>query len=134
MSAWSLSVAEPIPLSGKNQTPVEWKAPAFFGIFVLANGLRTEQRRQAMLTSPKFALALVFVLATASAVTAAPKQPVRPNTAIQQQVPTGSHLSLDSIATGSVASTGSVDKPGNISPQGYDRLKRLMEDFEDLGS
>ena len=88
-----------------------------------------------MLTSPKFALALVFVLATASAVTAAPKQPVRPNTAIQQQVPAGSHLSLDSSSTGSVASTtGSVDKPSNISPQGYDRLKRLMEDFEDLGS
>ena len=87
-----------------------------------------------MLTSPKFALALVFVLAAASAAMAAPKQPVRPNTAIQQQVPAGSHLSLDSIATGSVASTGSVDKPSNISPQGYDRLKRLMEDFEDLGS
>ena len=86
-----------------------------------------------MLTSPKFALALVFVLATASAVTAAPKQPVRPNTAIQQQVTAGSHLSLDSISTGSM-STGSVDKPSNISPQGYDRLKRLMEDFEDLGS
>jgi hypothetical protein len=87
-----------------------------------------------MLTSPKFALALVFVLATAWAVMAAPKQPVRPNTAIQQQVPAGSHLSLDSSSAGSVASTGSVDKPSNISPQGYDRLKRLMEDFEDLGS
>ena len=87
-----------------------------------------------MLTSPKFALALVFVIAAASAAMAAPKQPVRPNTAIQQQVPAGSHLSLDSSSTGSVASTGSVDKPSNISPQGYDRLKRLMEDFEDLGS
>jgi len=87
-----------------------------------------------MLTSPKFALALVFVIAAASAAIAAPKQPVRPNTAIQQQVPAGSHLSLDSSSTGSVASTGSVDKPSNISPQGYDRLKRLMEDFEDLGS
>ena len=87
-----------------------------------------------MLTSPKFALALVFVIAAASAAIAAPKQPVRPNTAIQQQVPAGSHLSLDSSSTGSVASTRSVDKPSNISPQGYDRLKRLMEDFEDLGS
>ena len=87
-----------------------------------------------MLTSPKFALALVFVLAAASSAMAAPKQPVRPNTAIQQQVPAGSHLSLDSSSTGSVASTGSVDKPSNISPQGYDRLKRLMEDFQDLGS
>ena len=87
-----------------------------------------------MLTSPKFALALVFVIAAASAAIAAPKQPVRPNTAIQQQVPAGSHLSLDSSSTGSVASTGSVDKPSNISPQGYDRLKRLMQDFEDLGS
>jgi len=87
-----------------------------------------------MLTSPKFALALVFVIAAASAAIAAPKQPVRPNTAIQQQVPAGSHLSLDSSSTGSVASTGSVDKPSNITPQGYDRLKRLMQDFEDLGS
>ena len=87
-----------------------------------------------MLTSPKFALALVFVLAAASAAAAAPKQPVRPNTAVQQQVPAGSHLSLDSRSTGFVGSTGSVDQPSNISPQGYDRLKRLMEDFQDLGS
>jgi len=87
-----------------------------------------------MLTNSKFTLSLVFVLAAASSAMAAPKQPVRPNTAIQQQVPAGSHLSLDSSSTGSVASTVSVDKPSNISPQGYDRLKRLMEDFEDLGS
>ena len=88
-----------------------------------------------MLTSQKFALSLVFVLATALAATAAPKQPVRPNTAIQQQVPAGSHLSLDSVSSASsVSRAGSVDKPSNISPQGYDRLKRLMEDFQDLGS
>jgi len=88
-----------------------------------------------MLTSSKLALSLVFVLAAASAGMAAPKQPVRPNTAIQQQVPAGSHLSLDSVSSsGSVRSTGSVDKQSNISPQGYDRLKRLMEDFQDLGS
>jgi hypothetical protein len=86
-----------------------------------------------MLTSPKFALPLVFVLATASAATAAPRQPVVPNTAIQQQVPAGSHLSPNS-SSGSVDSTASVDNPSNISPQGYDRLKRLMEDFQDLGS
>ena len=42
-----------------------------------------------MLTSSKFALSLVFVLATASAAMAAPKQPVRPNTAIQQAGPCG---------------------------------------------
>jgi hypothetical protein len=36
--------------------------------------------------------------------------------------------------SGSVSPAGSVDKPSNISPQGYDRLKRLMEDFQDLGS
>ena len=88
-----------------------------------------------MLTSPKFALALVFVLAAASSAMAAPKQPVRPNTAIQQQVPAGSHLSLDSAnSSGPVRSTGSADKPSTISPQGYDRLRRLMEDFQDLGS
>jgi len=86
-----------------------------------------------MLTNSKFALSLVFVLATASAATAAPKQPVRPNTAIQQQVPAGSHLSLDSANSTRSATTG-VDKPSNVSPQGYDRLKRLMEDFQDLGS
>ena len=87
-----------------------------------------------MLTSSKFALSLVFVLATASAAMAAPKQPVRPNNAIHQQVPAGSHLSLDSANSTRSATTGSVDKPSDISPQGYERLKRLMESFEDIGS
>jgi hypothetical protein len=88
-----------------------------------------------MLTNSKIALSLVLVLVTASAATAAPKQPVRPNTAIQQQVPADSHLSLDSASlTGSLSPAGSVDKLSNISPQGYDRLKRLLEDFQDLGS
>jgi len=88
-----------------------------------------------MLTNAKIALPLALLLATASAAMAAPKQPVRPNTApIQQQVSAGSHLSLDSGSSpGSVRSTGSVDKPSNISPQGYDRLKRLMESFQDIG-
>ena len=79
-----------------------------------------------MLTKSKIALSLVFVLATASTAMAASKQPVRPNTVIA-----GSHLSLNSA---SPTAAGSVDKPSNISPQGYDRLKRLMEDFQDLGS
>jgi hypothetical protein len=88
-----------------------------------------------MLTSSKFALSLVFVLATASAAMAAPRQPVRSNTAIHQQVPAGSHLSLDSAtSTGSAPPAGSADKPSDISPQGYERLKRLMESFEDIGS
>jgi len=83
-----------------------------------------------MLTNPKIALSLALVLAAASAATAAPKQPARPNTAIA-----GSHLSLDPMSsTGSVSPAGSVAKPSNISPRGYDRLKRLMEDFQDLGS
>jgi hypothetical protein len=77
-----------------------------------------------MLTNSKIALSLALVLAAASAATAAPKQPARPNTAIA-----GSHLSLDSVSP-----AGSVAKPSNISPRGYDRLKRLMEDFQDLGS
>ena len=47
-----------------------------------------------MLTNSKFALSLVFVLATASAAMATPKQPVRSTTVIQQQIPAGSHLSL----------------------------------------
>jgi len=88
-----------------------------------------------MLTNSKIALSLALVLATASAAMAAPKQPVRPSAAIQQQVPVGSHLSLDSASSnGSVRSTGSVDKPSDISPQGYERLKRLMESFQDIGS
>ena len=83
-----------------------------------------------MLTNSKIALSLALVLAAASAATAAPKQPARPNTAIA-----GSHLSLDLVSsTGSVSPAGSVAKPSNISPRGYDRLKRLMEDFQDLGS
>ena len=83
-----------------------------------------------MLTNSKIALSLALVLATASAATAASKQPVRHNTAIA-----GSHLSLDSAnSSGPVRSTGSADNPSNISPQGYDRLKRLMKDFEDFGS
>jgi hypothetical protein len=47
-----------------------------------------------MLTDSKIALSLALVLATASAATAAPKQPVRPNTAIE-----GSHPSLDSVSS-----------------------------------
>ena len=88
-----------------------------------------------MLTNSKIALSLALVLATASAAMAAPKHPVRPNTAaIQQQVSAGSHLSLNSgNSPVSVRSAGSVDKPSNISPQGYERLKRLMESFQDIG-
>ena len=86
-----------------------------------------------MLTSPKFALSLVFVLATASAAIAAPKQPVRP-TAIQQQVAAGAHLSLDSTSsTGSVRSTGSANQPSNISPRGFERLGHLIQAFDDIG-
>jgi len=86
-----------------------------------------------MLTNSKIALSLALVLATASAAMAAPKHPVRPNTAaIQQQVSAGSHLSLNSgNSPVSVRSAGSVDS--NISPQGYERLKRLMESFQDIG-
>jgi hypothetical protein len=44
-----------------------------------------------MLINSKIALSLALVLATASAAMAAPKQPVRPNTAaFQQQVSAGS--------------------------------------------
>src|SRR5262249_45221102 len=135
MTAWSA-----FPWSGNtsvrlNHTPVGWKPRSFSGIFVPVNGSRTAQRRQAMLTSSKLALCLVFVLRAAWAGRPPPKQPVRPNTAIHHQVPAGSHLSLDSASSiGSARPAGSVDKPSDISPQGYERLKRLMENFEDVGS
>jgi len=46
-----------------------------------------------MLTNSKIALSVALVLATASAAMAAPKHPVRQNTAIQRQVPAGTYLS-----------------------------------------
>jgi hypothetical protein len=58
-----------------------------------------------MLTNSKIALSVALVLATASAALAAPKHPVRHNTAIQRQVPASAWLSF-----GSVRSTGSVNQ------------------------
>ena len=87
-----------------------------------------------MLTNSKIALSLALVLATGSAAVAALKQAVRHQTTIQLEVSAGSHLSLNSgNSPVSVRSAGSVDKPSNISPQGYERLKRLMESFQDIG-
>jgi hypothetical protein len=59
-----------------------------------------------MLTNSKIALSVALVLATASAALAAPKQAVRHQTTIQQQIPANAYLSF-----ASVRSTGSVNVP-----------------------
>ena len=88
-----------------------------------------------MLTNSKIALSLVFVLATASAAAAAPKQASRHETTIQQQVPAGSHLSLNSVrSTGLVPSTGgTANQSSNISPLEYEGLAHLIEAIEEIG-
>src|SRR5215467_12005212 len=73
---------------------------------------RSAQRRQTMLTNLKIALAVALVLATASAALAAPKHPVRHQTAVERQVPASALLSF-----GSARSTGSVNQPLYITIQ-----------------
>jgi hypothetical protein len=65
-----------------------------------------------MLTNSKIALSVALVLATASAALAAPKQAVRHQTTIQQQLPANVYLSF-----GSVRSTNSVNEPSNMKIQ-----------------
>jgi hypothetical protein len=63
-----------------------------------------------MLTNSKIALSIALVLATASAATAAPKQAVRNQTTIQQQVPANAYLSFGSVRSTTV-------KPSNVKIQ-----------------
>jgi hypothetical protein len=87
-----------------------------------------------MFTNSKVALSLALVLATVSPALAAPKHAARHQTTIQQQVPAGAHLNLDSVrSTGSARSTGPANQPSNISPRVFERLAHLIEDFEDIG-
>ena len=88
-----------------------------------------------MLTNSKIALSLALVLATVSAAVAAPKQGSLHQPTIQQQVPAGSHLSLNSVP--SSASLPSTDRPNhssNISPVEYEGLARLIEAIDEIGS
>ena len=50
-----------------------------------------------MLTNSKIALSVALVLATASAAVAAPKHPVRHQTAVERQVPASAWLSFGSV-------------------------------------
>jgi hypothetical protein len=88
-----------------------------------------------MLTNSKIALSLALVLATVSAAVAAPKQAARHQTTIQQQVPAGSHLSLDSVrSTASVGSTGPADQSSNISPLEFRGLAHLIAALDEIGA
>jgi hypothetical protein len=71
-----------------------------------------------MLTNSKIALSVALVLASASAALAAPKHPVRHDTAIQRQAPANAYLSF-----GAVRSTGSAKQP--LAPLSYPTLLRL---------
>ena len=88
-----------------------------------------------MLTNSKIALLLALVLAIGSTAVAAPKQATRHQTTIQQQVPAGSHLNLDSVrSTGSVGSTGPANQSSNISPLEFQGLAHLIEAFDEIGA
>src|SRR5215470_14387635 len=80
-----------------------------------------------MLTSSKIALSLALILATVPSALAAPKHAARHQTTIQQEVPAGSHLRLDSMRT-------PVRQPGNISAYGFERLGHLIQAFDDIGA
>src|SRR5215469_421302 len=67
-----------------------------------------------MLTNSKIALSVALVLASASAALAAPKHPVRHNTAIQRQAPANAYLSF-----GAVRSTGSAKQPPYMTIQDF---------------
>ena len=88
-----------------------------------------------MLTNSKIALSLALVLATLSAALAAPKQAAHYQTTIRQQVPAGSHLSLNSTRpAGSVRSTGPANQSSDISPLEYEGLAHLIEAIDEIGS
>ena len=87
-----------------------------------------------MLTNSKIALSLALILATVSAAVAAPKQGSLHQPTIQQQVPAGSHLSLNTArSTGSVRSTGPANQSSDISPLEYQGLALLIEAIDEIG-
>jgi hypothetical protein len=79
-------------------------------VFMMINDDYGKKRRKTMSTNSKIALSVALVLATASAATAAPKQAVRHQTAIQRQVPANAYLSLG-------AARATTVKPSNQTIQ-----------------
>jgi hypothetical protein len=92
-----------------------------------------EAKGDTIMATSRIALALALVLGGASAAMAAPKDPARHETTIQQQVPAGTYLNIDSRTTGSVRSTGPAIQPSDISPRGFERLAHLIEAFDAIG-
>jgi hypothetical protein len=87
-----------------------------------------------MLTNAKTALSLALVLASASVAIGAPKHAAHHQRTIQEQIPAGIYLSLDSVrSAGPLLPTRAANQPSPISPRGYERLERLIEAFEDIG-
>jgi hypothetical protein len=76
-----------------------------------------------MLTNSKIALSVALVLASASAALAAPKHPVRHNTAIQRQAPANAYLSF-----GAVRSTGSAKQPPYMTIQDFGIRRQCRPD------
>ena len=81
-----------------------------------------------MLTNSKIALSVALVLASASAALAAPKHPVRHNTAIQRQAPANAYLSF-----GAVRSTGSAKQSPYMTIHDFG-IRRQCRPHEGLAS
>ncbi len=88
-----------------------------------------------MLTNSKCVLSLALVFGTVSAAAAAPRQAAHHQATISQQVPSGSHLSLDSTrSSGPVRSSGFTNQSINISPLEFERLAHLIEAIDEIGT
>ena len=82
-----------------------------------------------MLTNSKIALSVALVLATASAALAAPKHPVRHNTAIQRQARANAYLSFGAVRSTRQrrpdAGLASASFEARSAPLSYPTLLRL---------
>ncbi|HEY7298115.1 MAG TPA: hypothetical protein VH684_09285 [Xanthobacteraceae bacterium] len=88
-----------------------------------------------MLTNSRIVLSLALVVATFSAAAAAPRQAARHQTPISQEVPAGSHLTLDSTRpTEPARSSRSANASSNLSPLEFERLARLIEAMDEIGT
>ena len=77
-----------------------------------------------MLTNSKIALSVALVLATASAAIAAPKQAVRHQTTVAQQVPTGAYLSF-ARQQGTYRGVGSAHASGSVNESCYLKIQDI---------